>query len=93
MSAQKQKVADYQSSQREKLSAQRERESLKKEIKRELQTEQTPTMEPNYYNKLIAKSQLSRKRAREAHAQREMEREASTQQAQKRREMRAIMSR
>ena len=59
----------------------------------ELQTEQTPKMEPNYYNKLIARSQLSRKREREAHAQREMEREASAQQVQKRREMRAIMSR
>lgn len=93
MQAQKQKIADYQSAQGEKRRAAAERESLKKEIKRELQTEQTPTMEPNLYNKLIARSQLSRKKAREAHAQREMEHEASAQQAQKRREMRAIMSR
>lgn len=58
-----------------------------------LQSEQTPSMQPSLYNQLIAKSQISRKRAREAHAQREMEREASAQQAQKRAEMKAIMSR
>ena len=50
-------------------------------------------MEPNLYNQLIARSQMTRKRARETHAQREMEREAGAQQAQKRVEMKAIMKR
>ena len=91
--AQKQRVANYQSAQKEKIAKQREREELKSEIKRELQTEQIPHMKSNFYNQMIAKSQLSRKRERERHAQREMEHEASVQQAQKRREMKAIMSR
>ena len=93
MATQKQNVSSYQSAQRERIAKQREREQLKSEIKKELQTEQTPVMEPNFYNQIIARSQLSRKRERERHAQREMEREASAQQAQKRREMKAIMSR
>ena len=39
MSAHKEKVASYQAAQREKGAAQREREQLKKEIKRELKNE------------------------------------------------------
>jgi hypothetical protein len=39
MQANKQKVASYQSAQRERQSAAQEREQLKKEIKRELQSE------------------------------------------------------
>ena len=50
MQAHKQKVADYKASQREKRESSVERENLKKEIKRELQTEQTPHMDPNLYS-------------------------------------------
>jgi hypothetical protein len=39
VAAQKERVANYQSSQREKNQASTEREALKKEIKRELQDE------------------------------------------------------
>jgi hypothetical protein len=42
MSAQKERVASYQSAQKERQAAAQEREALKKEIKRELQTEQVP---------------------------------------------------
>jgi hypothetical protein len=93
MQAQKDRVQAQREAQQEKIEKQREREQIKKELKKELQLEQIPSMEPNFYNQLIAKSQLSRKRERESHAQREMEREASAQQKQKRAEMRAIMSR
>lgn len=55
--------------------------------------EQTPTMEPNLYNKLIARQQASRKKSREVHAQQEMGAEARAQERQKRSELRAIMSR
>jgi len=95
--AQQQRVADYQAMQKQKIAAQREKEDLTKEItakvKKELQTEQTPTMQPNLYNQLIARQQAYRKRARESHAQREMEHEASAQQAAKRARMKEIMGR
>lgn len=89
----KEKSAASVAARKEAQHKQQERESLKREIKRELQTEQTPTMEPNLYNKLIARSQMFRKRRREIHAQQRMDAEAKTQEAQKRAEMKAIMSR
>jgi hypothetical protein len=93
MAAQKQKVADYQSAQREKQVAARERETLKKEIKRELQTEQTPVIEPNEYNKQVARQSARWKgmQIRQAHG--EMEHEAGAQVAAKQRRLKAIMSR
>ena len=47
MKAQRERIADYQATQKNKIQKQREREELKKEIKRELRTDQTPSMEPN----------------------------------------------
>lgn len=93
MQAQKQKVADYQSAQKEKAAAAQERESLKKEIKRELQTEQTPTMDPTEYNKQVARQSAKWKgmQIRQAHG--EMEHEAGAQLAAKQRRLKAIMSR
>ena len=98
MQAHKEKVASYQAAQKEKQEEKSEREQLKKEIKRELQSEQVPTMvrpgdKPNLYNRMIAASQIRRKARREIHAQQEMGAEARAQQAQKRAEMKAIMSR
>lgn len=93
MAAYKEKVSSYQQSQAKKKRAKAEREELKKELKKELQTEQTPAMEPNAYNVAIAKQQAMRKKARESHAQREMEHEAQAQQAAKQRRLKAIMSR
>lgn len=98
MQTHKDRVASYQRAQREKREKAQEKEELKAEIKRELQTEQVPTMvrpgeEPNLYNKMITASQIRRKARREIHAQQEMGSAASAQQAQKRAVMRAIMSR
>ncbi len=93
MQTQKQKVADYQAAQKERQSAQREREQLKKEIKRELQNEQTPAMEPNEYNKQIARQSAKWKgmQIRQAHG--EMEHEAGAQVAAKKARLKSIMSR
>jgi chromosome segregation ATPase len=93
MQSYKQKVADYKASQREKQQASSERETLKREIKRELQTEQTPHMEPNYYNQQIARRQATQKTAQIKHVHQEIGAEARAQQSQKRAEMKAIMSR
>jgi hypothetical protein len=55
--------------------------------------EQTPSMEPNYYNQQIAKRQASQKSAQIKHVHQELGSEARAERAQKGREMRAIMSR
>jgi len=55
--------------------------------------EQTPTMEPNYYNQQVARRQVSQKTAHIKHVHSELGAEARAQQAQKRAEMKAIMSR
>jgi len=93
MAAQKQKVSDYQASQGQKKQSSAERESLKREIKRELQAEQTPMMQPNEYNKQVARQSARWKgmQIRQAHG--EMEHEAGAQVAAKQRRLKAIMSR
>jgi hypothetical protein len=93
VAAQKQKVSDYQSAQKEKQQAAAERETLKKEIKRELQSEQSPTMEPNLYSKQVAMRQGAQKTAQIKHVHQELGAEARAQQTQKRAEMKAILSR
>ena len=93
MAKQKQKVADYQSTQKEKQAAAQEREELKKEIKRELQAEQHPTMQPNEYNKQVARQSARWKgmQIRQAHG--EMEHQAGTEVSAKKARLKAIMSR
>jgi hypothetical protein len=55
--------------------------------------EQIPSMDPNYYNQQIAKRQASQKSAHIRHVHQEIGAEARAQQAQKKAEMKAIMSR
>jgi hypothetical protein len=89
MSSYKQKVASYHDANKER----QERESLKKEIKKELQAEQHPTMEPNEYNKQVAKQSARWKgmQIRQAHG--EMEHEAGAEVAAKKARIKSIMSR
>jgi hypothetical protein len=93
MKSHKDKVASHQAAQRERQSATQEREQLKKEIKRELQSEQHPTMKPNEYNKQIARQSARWKgmQIRQAHG--EMEHEAGAEVAAKKARLKAIMSR
>ena len=84
MTAYKKNVANYKSAQKEKEEGAQERESLKKEIKRELQTEQTPTMQPNLYNQLVARRQATQKGQQIRHVHGELGAEARSQQAAKR---------
>lgn len=93
MQSQKQKVADYREAQQERIEKQREREQIKKELRKELQTEQVPTTKPTYFNQQIAKRQAIQKSVHARHVQQEIGAEARAQQAQKRAEMKAIMSR
>ena len=53
--AQQQARQDRIEAQKEARQKQKERKEIKQELRRELQTEQTPTMEPNEYNKQIAR--------------------------------------
>lgn len=55
--------------------------------------EQIPSMEPNEYNKQIARRQATQKTAQMKHVHQEIGAEAREQERQKRAEMRAIMSR
>ena len=55
--------------------------------------EQVPSMEPNEYNKQIARRQATQKSAHIKHVHSELGAEARAQQAAKRAEMKAIMSR
>jgi len=55
--------------------------------------EQTPHMEPNEYNKQIARRQATQKTSQIKHVHGELGAEARAQQSQKRAEMKAIMSR
>lgn len=93
VAAQKQKVADYQSAQKERQAETQERETLKKEIKRELQAEQTPVMEPNIYNQQVARQSATWKgrQIRQSHG--EMQSKAQSELAAKQRRLKAIMSR
>ena len=92
MQAHKEKVASYQAAQKKNLAASQEREQLKKEIKKELQTEQTPAMEPNEYNKQIARRQATQKSAHIRHVHSELGAEARAQQAAKQARIKTIMS-
>lgn len=55
--------------------------------------EQTPHMEPNFYSQQVARRQAAQKTAHIKHVHQELGAEARAQQAQKRAEMKAIMSR
>jgi len=55
--------------------------------------EQTPHMEPNEYNKQVARRQASQKVAHSKHVHQELGAEARAQQSAKRAEMKTIMSR
>jgi hypothetical protein len=89
----KKRSAASVNAQKERISANQEREQLKKEIKQELQTEQHPTMEPNEFNKQIAKRQAGWKGLQRQQAHDEMKDEARSQVSAKRIRMKAIMSR
>ena len=89
----REKSAAAAQARKDQLAAKRDREVLKKELKAELKTEQTPAMEPNEYNKQSARRQATQKSAHITHVHRELGAEARAQQAQKRAEMKAIMSR
>jgi hypothetical protein len=93
IATQRQNVADFQSAQHVARQKENEREQLKKEIKKELQAEQHPVMEPNEYNKQVARQSARWKgmQIRQAHG--EMEHEASAEVAAKRARMKSIMSR
>ena len=91
MQAYKEKAASYQAAQRERQAAAQEREQLKKEIKKELQSEQQ--MQPNEYNKQVARASARWKgmQIRQAHG--EMEHQAGAELSAKKARMKAIMSR
>ena len=93
MAAYKKNVANYKSAQKEKEEAAQERESLKKEIKRELQTEQTPHMKPSEYNKQISQQSARWKGQQIRQSHDEMEREAYAQLSAKRQRLKTIMKR
>lgn len=63
------------------------------DLKRDLQTEQTPTMEPNLYSKQVAMRQAAQKTAQIKHVHQELGAEARSQQAAKQSRMKSIMSR
>ena len=79
--------------QKKKVAANKDREQLKKEIKRELQSEQHPTMVPNEFNKQVARQQATWKgrQIRQAHG--EMEHEAGAELSAKKARVKEIMSR
>ena len=58
-----------------------------------MQTEQTPTMEPNLYSQQVAKRQVAQKTAHIKHVHQELGAEARAQEASKRARMKAILSR
>ena len=55
--------------------------------------EQTPHMQPNLYSQQVARRQAAQKTAQIKHVHQELGAEARAQQAQKRAELKAIMSR
>lgn len=93
ITSQRQNVADYHSAQQSSKQKENERDQLKKEIKRELTNEQHPTMQPNEYNKQIARQSARWKgmQIRQAHG--EMEHQAGAEVAAKKARIKAIMSR
>lgn len=84
-------ASDFRRRQIEKMRAQKERMMMQQ--REELQTEQSPTMEPNLYSQQVARRQAAQKTAQIKHVHQEIGAEARAQQTQKRAEMKAIMSR
>jgi hypothetical protein len=89
MASAKQVAQSYHAQKAEKAN----RERLKSELKAELQTEQTPTMEPNIYNQQVARQQATWKgrQIRQSHG--EMQSKAQAELAAKKARLKAIMSR
>jgi hypothetical protein len=81
------------SAQKERIAAKQDRERLKSEIKKELQTEQHPTMKPSEYNVQVAKQQARWKGSQIRQSHGEMQSKAQSELAAKQRRMKAIMSR
>lgn len=101
--AQKQRVSEYQQAQKEKLAQQRadkqEREAeakriekMKDELRQELQTEQSPGMDPNEYSKQVAGQSARWKgmQIRQSHGERQHQ--AAAELAAKRARIKALMS-
>jgi hypothetical protein len=84
MAAHKEKVAAHREAQSRRRQKQAEREQLKQELRRELQTEQTPVMQPNLYNQLVARRQATQKGQQIRHVHGELGAEARAQQSAKR---------
>lgn len=93
VSAFKKRVAAKSSSFKERLAKRKEREDLKREIKRELQTEQTPHMNPTPFNIMKAREQAKGGIQHRKHVHGEIARETSAQQSAKRARMKEILSR
>jgi hypothetical protein len=94
VSAHKERIASQKEAQQEKINKQKEREQIKNEVRRELQTEQSPSMgEPTEYNKQIAQQSATWKgrQIRQSHG--EMQSKAGAELAAKDRRMKSIMSR
>lgn len=92
MAAHKEKIAAYQEAQKRRKSKEAEREQLKKEIKRELQTEQTPVMQPTPFNVMKAREQTRGGVSHRRHVHGELARSAGQEQAAKRARLKALMS-
>lgn len=91
-------ASDFQKRQKEIMQAQKERmqaqrERMQAQQNEELQTEQTPTMEPNYYSQQVARRQAAQKTAHIKHVHQELGASARAQEAAKRARLKSIMSR
>ncbi len=84
-------ASNFKKRQIEKMRAQKEKIMMQQ--REEFQTEQSPTMEPNLYSQQVARRQAVQKTSQIKHVHQEIGAEARAQQAQKRAEMKAIMSR
>ncbi len=93
MQAYKDKVASYRKRTQNQDKKREEREQLKSEIKRELQTEQTPHMEPSEYNKQVARQSARWKGQQIRQSHDEMEREAYAQLSAKKQRLKSIINR
>lgn len=89
----RQRQLDQMQAHKDKLKKRKEREQLKQEIKRELQMEQTPHMEPNEYNKQVARQSVRWKGQQIRQSHDEMEREAYAQLSARKQRLKTIMQR
>ncbi len=71
---------------------QKQLEGAAAQEERELQTEQTPSMEPNLYSQQVAKRQASQKSSQIRHVHQELGAEARAQEAAKRSRIKSILS-